>query len=54
MPAGCLAAGWAAGLREDRTVILVCSAVILVTTLLNLCVRDVHNVTQTPEPAEAA
>ncbi|MFE4702850.1 MFS transporter [Streptomyces sp. NPDC056738] len=47
IPLGYLLAGSAAGAWSDRQVLLVCAGVIVATTLLNLCVRDVYRVNRT-------
>ncbi|MFF4082088.1 MFS transporter [Streptomyces sp. NPDC001777] len=44
VPLGYLLAALAAHVWADRTVLLACAGAIVVTTLLNLCVRDVYRV----------
>ena len=38
------ARAFAAGVRSDREVLLVCAGVIVAATVLNLCVRDVYRI----------
>ncbi|WP_415937814.1 hypothetical protein [Streptomyces sp. 039-1] len=44
IPLGYLLAALAAGTWSDRDVLLVCAGVIVATTVVNLCVRDVYRV----------
>ncbi|MGW7613022.1 MFS transporter [Streptomyces sp. NPDC054766] len=49
IPLGYLLAALAAGTWSDRDVLLVCAGVIVATTVLNLCVRDVYRLNRTTE-----